>query len=144
MKRNDVKDVIDRILIPYFDCFDWKEFSKNKPMFEISHNKLDSDKAEIAETTGSVMLEMERGSIRATILGKKLAGEFNVKYVTYPYLVKMVTRVLAGSTVDEIEEMAKLSNYVQAKINTRDSHIFLPLMNFLHNKKLAENYIELQ
>ncbi len=119
MKRTDVGLAIDKIIIPYFDCICWKDFSKDKAMFDISGHKDAADKEDIAETAESVLLEMERGSQRATKLGESLSKEFKVQYVTYPYMVKLVTRVLALSTIKEIEEMVQLSILFKNRIRQK-------------------------
>lgn len=114
-KRIDVGKTIDDVLIPYADCIVWEDYgSAGSPCYDPYDFISTSEEEEAAYTLAAVQLEMRKNSSRHTTLAKKVAKQTGNDYVTYPWLRDAVSRLLAGSTYDELLSMSRLSRAVKA------------------------------
>ena len=110
----EVKLCIARVLLPHTECFDWKSFGdRGSPCY---NPECFSDPQELyqdAITRAAVLVAMPKGSKAHLRLGTKMAESLGCKYVTYDWLVKVVGRLLSGTSYSELREMAILSSAIQ-------------------------------
>lgn len=118
--RIDVAKTIDDILIPYADCICWEDYgSEGSPCYDPNDYASVAEEEEAAYTLSAVQLEMNKYGIRHTDLAKKVAKQTGNKYVTYPWLRDAVSRLLAGTTYDELLSMSRLSRAVKAGMQAK-------------------------
>lgn len=118
--RIDVGKTIDDVLIPYADCIAWEDYgSAGSPCYDPYDFSSTAEEEEAAYTLAAVQLEMRKNNSRHTVLAEKVAKQTGNDYVTYPWLRDAVTRLLAGSTYDELLSMSRLSKAVKAGMQTK-------------------------
>ena len=106
---------IDHIVIPFADCIAWEDFGpKGNPCYDPYDFASAAEEEEAAYTLAAVQLEMGKYSKRHKDLAKKVAKQTGNDYVTYPWLRDAVSRLLAGSTYDELLSMSRLTRAVKA------------------------------
>lgn len=112
--RTEVAKAIDEILIPYVDHFAWKDFgAAGSPCYDPNDFSSPAEEEEAAYTLAAVQLEMEKYGSRHTDLAEKVAEQTGDQYVTYPWLRDSVSRILSGTTYDDLLSMVKLSRAVK-------------------------------
>ncbi len=115
-----VRKAIEEILIPYADCIAWKDLgSAGSPCYDPYDFSSAAEEEEAVYTLAAVELELKKNSKRHTDLAKEVAKYTGNNYVTYPWLRDAVSRLLAGSTYDELLKMSKLSRLVRSGMKTR-------------------------
>lgn len=118
--RIDVARTIDDILIPYADCIAWEDYGPEcNPCFDPYDFASDAEEEESAYTLAAVELEMRKYGKRHKDLAKKVAKQTGNNYVTYPWLRDAVSRLLAGTTYDELLSMSRLSMAVKAGMQVK-------------------------
>lgn len=118
--RIDVTKTIDDILIPYADCICWEDFgSAGNPCYNPNDFSSAAEEEETACTLAAVQLEMGKYGKKHKELAKKVAKQTGNKYVTYPWLRDAVSRLLAGTTYDELLSMSRLSRAVKAGMQAK-------------------------
>mgnify|MGYP004453098027 CR=1 FL=1 len=118
--RTEVAKTIDEILIPYVDCIAWKDFgAAGSPCYDPNDFSSSGEEEEAAYTLAAVQLEMEKYGTRHTNLAAKVAEQTGDKYVTYPWLRDAVSRILSGTTYDELLPMFQLSRAVKAGMQAK-------------------------
>lgn len=111
---------IDHIVIPFADCIAWEDFGpKGNPCWKPYHYASVAEEEEAAYTLAAVELEMGKYSKRHKDLAKKVAKQTGNEYVTYPWLRDAVSRLLAGTTYDELLSMSRLSMAVKAGMQAK-------------------------
>ncbi len=119
--KDDVSKTIDDVLIPYADCICWEDYgSAGSPCYDPNDYSSDAEEEEAACTLAAVQLELKKHSKRHTTLAKEVAKQTGNTFVTYPWLRDAVSRLLAGTTYDELISMAKLSRAVRAGMKAKD------------------------
>ncbi len=112
--RTEVARTIDEILIPYVECLAWEDFgSSGNPCYDPNDFSSPAEEEEAAYTLAAVQLEMEKYGSRHTDLAEKVAEQTGDQYVTYPWLRDAVSRILSGTTYDDLLSMVKLSRAVK-------------------------------
>jgi hypothetical protein len=118
--RTVVARTIDEILIPYADCVAWGDYG---PKGNLCWNPYDyesvAEEEEAAYTLAAVELEMGKYSKRHKDLAKKVAKQTGNEYVTYPWLRDAVSRLLAGTTYEELLLMSRLSMAVKVGMQAK-------------------------
>ncbi len=118
--RIAVGRTIDEILIPFADCVAWADFgSAGSHCYDPYDFSSASEEEEAAYTLAAVQLEMKKYSKRHTDLAKEVAKHTGNDFVTYPWLRDAVSRLLTGSTYDELLLMSKLSRLVRAGMKAK-------------------------
>ncbi len=118
--RDDVRTTIDNILIPYADCFGWECYGpKGSSCYDPNNFASTADEEEAAYTLSAVTLELKKNSKRHVDLAEKVAKQTGNKYVTYPWLRDAVSRLLSGSTYDDLMSMSQLSRAVKAGMQAK-------------------------
>lgn len=116
----DVARTIDDILIPYAECVAWEDYGpKGNPCWDPYDYASIAEEEEAAYTLAAVELEMGKYGNRHKDLARKVAKQTGNKWVTYPWLRDAVSRLLAGSTYNELLSMAKLSRAVKDGMKKR-------------------------
>lgn len=118
MDRRDIGIALDTILIPMADSFCWTEFgSAGGPCFDPNHYSTPAAEINMAVTLAGVQIEMRKFSDRHIALAKQVAKNTGNRYVTYPFLRDAVSRLLAGTTLDNLLFMVNLSRqYRQVRL----------------------------
>lgn len=117
MTDTAVKQAIENILIPYADCIAWEDMGdKGNPCYDPYHFDSPGEQQEAAYTVAAVLLAAPKGSRLHLELAKKIAQLLGNEYITYPWYVKAVSRVLAGNTYSQLLSMARLACTVKAGI----------------------------
>lgn len=112
--RNEVARAIEEILIPYVENIAWEDFGAyGNPCYDPNDFSSPAEEEEAAYTLAAVQLEMKKYGARHTDLAEKVAKQTKNKYVTYPWLRDAVSRILSGTTYDELFAMARLSRAVK-------------------------------
>lgn len=118
--RTVVARTIDEILIPYADCIAWEDYGpEGNPCFDPYDFASDAEEEEAAYTLAAVELEMRKYGKRHKDLAKKVAKQTGNNYVTYPWLRDAVSRLLAGTTYDELFSMSRLARAVKAGMQAK-------------------------
>ncbi len=118
--RSTVGRTIEEILIPYADCIAWEELgSAGSPCYDPYDFASAAEETEAAATLATVQIEMRKGGRRHAELAKEVAKQTGNKFVTYPWLRDAVSRLLAGTTYDELLAMSKLSRLVKAGMKAK-------------------------
>lgn len=107
---SETKRAITEVLIPYADCFAWKDFGdRGNPCYD-PYKLADSQEAyNSAVSEMYVALAMPKGSPEHIQLGSRIASLLDCKYVTYDWLRKVVGRALSSTDYNELKEMTALS-----------------------------------
>lgn len=118
--RKEVAKTIDEVVIPYVDCFAWEDFgSSGNPCYNPNAFASPAQAKDFAYTLAAVQLEMRKNGLRHTGLAGKVAAQTGNKYVTYPWLRDAVSRILSGTTYDELLTMAQFARAVKAGMQAR-------------------------
>lgn len=118
--RSTVGRTIEEILIPYADCIAWEDFgSAGSPCYDPYDFSSVAEEEEQAYTLAAVQLKMKKGSKIHADLARAVAKQTGNKFVTYPWLRDAVSRLLAGTTYDELLAMSKLSRLVKAGMKAK-------------------------
>lgn len=118
--RIDVRKTIDEVLIPYAECIAWEDFGpKGNPCYDPYDFASAAEEEEAAYTLAAVQLEMKKNSTRHTDLATEVAKQTGNKYVTYPWLRDAVSRLLAGSTYDDLLFISRQSRAVRAGMKAK-------------------------
>ena len=118
--RIDVARTIDDILLPYADCFAWEDCGpKGNPCWDPYDYASEAEEEEAAYTLAAVELELGKFSQRHRDLAKRISEQTGNEYVTYPWLRDAVSRLLAGTTYDELLSMSRLSMAVKAGMQAK-------------------------
>ena len=118
--RIDVARTIDDILLPYADCFAWEDYGpKGNPCWDPYDYASEAEEEEAAYTLAAVELELGKFSQRHRDLAKRISEQTGNEYVTYPWLRDAVSRLLAGTTYDELLSMSRLSMAVKAGMQAK-------------------------
>lgn len=113
----EVRQAIENILLPYADCIAWEDMGDNgNPCYDPYHFDSPGEQQEAAKTVAAVLLAAPKGSRLHLSLAQKIAEILGNKYITYPWFVKAVSRVLAGNTYSQLLSMARLSRLVRSGI----------------------------
>lgn len=116
----EVVDCIQNLLIPYVSNLCWEDFSDegnacyNPFVFDSKEEEID-----LAMTRAAVQIAMPYGSKTHHMLGQKVAKLLKTKWVTYDWLAKAISRILSGSTYQELEQMIQLSNLVRSRMKEK-------------------------
>ena len=112
--RFEVGRAIDKILIPYADCFAGEELgAAGSSCYDPNDFASAVEKVEAACTLAAVQLEMEKYGTRHTDLAKKVAAQTKNQYVTYPWLRDAVARLLSSTNYEKLWSMVVLSRKVR-------------------------------
>ncbi len=112
--RAEIRACIRGVLIPYFDCIAWEDFSDaGNSCYDPYAFASKEEEEETVLTLAAVLLEMPKYSRIHAELARKVADMLGNKWVTYPWLVKAVSRIIAGATYPELLSMAMRSRKVR-------------------------------
>lgn len=108
------------LLERYHECIAWEDYSDrgnqcwNPYAFDTSN-----DREQDALWHAAVKVALAKGSATHIRLSELVAGYLENKYVTYDWLIKAVSRVLKGSSLDELREILILSEKVRAEMKAK-------------------------
>ena len=112
--KMEVAYCIDKILIPYADCFAWPDFgAAGNPCYDPYDWDSPEEEEEEAYTLAAVQLVMKKNGVRHNKLAKAVAKSTSNDYVTYPYLRDAVSRILSPTNYDELLWQVKLSQVIK-------------------------------
>lgn len=101
------------LIIQNVDCFKLEDF-KDKGSHYINWFNLSLEEAkELAFTKADVEIIMPKNSNLYRSMSKALSNAIGSEWVTYDWTVKIIGRILAFSTLDEIKKAIALSKAVR-------------------------------
>lgn len=120
VNRIEVSNSIDKVLLPFSDCIAWEDMSdRGNPCFNPYNFASSDEEVEAAYTFVAVFLEIPKGSERHRNLAKKVADQLGKEWITYDYLIKIVSRLLARTSFKELLFMAMLSRKVKNEMKSK-------------------------
>lgn len=112
--RNKVAKAIPEI-IRYHDCIAWSDLSdRGNPCYDPYDFPTIEDREEEALTYAAVKIELPKNSASHLLLSALVADDLGAKWITYDWLIKAITRVTCGATLEDLRKMLALSSLVKA------------------------------
>lgn len=112
----DIREVEKAVLLlsHNIDCFVWRDFSDiGNPCYSPYIFDTTDEMKEEAYTFAAVRIAMPKGSEIHQTLSGKVADSLDVQWVTYDWLIKGVSRIVAISSLQEFTNMINLSVLVK-------------------------------
>lgn len=111
--RNKVRKGIQE-LIKYHSCVAWLDYGDDgNPCYDPYVFDTRVEREIDALTHAAVKVELAKNSSTHHLLAELVAKDVENEYVTYDWLIKIVARILCGTSVEQLHDMLELSNTVR-------------------------------
>ena len=111
--RNEVRKGIQE-LIKYHSCVAWLDYGDDgNPCYDPYVFDTRIEREVDALTHAAVKVELAKNSSTHHLLAELVAKDVKNEYVTYDWLIKIVARILCGTSVEQLHDMLELSNTVR-------------------------------
>lgn len=85
----------------------WEDFGdRGSPTYKPYNFATKADEIEEAQTLAAVRIAMPKFSDLHRTLAKSVADDVGCRWVTYPWLTQAASRILSGTTYEEIRQRA--------------------------------------
>ncbi|MBW9171219.1 hypothetical protein K2F43_08370 [Clostridium estertheticum] len=99
-----------QLLLKHIECVAWLEFGdRGNPCYDPYNFDTEEEHIEDAYALAAVKIVMPKGSVLHQKLSESVAQEIGCKYVTYDWLIKALSRIVASSSYKELADMMKTS-----------------------------------
>lgn len=117
-KKIEAKKAI-QLLISYCSSIGWADFGDKGNACWKPYNATQMEIEEIEVWHGAIRSTLKKGCSTFVLLEQLVAKQLGCKYVTYDWLCKAISRILAGGSLFDLEEMLKISHLVQMKMQSK-------------------------
>lgn len=117
-KKEEARKAV-QLLIKYSSSIGWEDFGDKGNNCWKPYNSTPSEIEEIELWHGAIRSTLVKGSLTFVLLESLVAKQLGCKYVTYDWLCKAISRILAGGNLTDLEKMLKLSRAVQQGIKEK-------------------------
>lgn len=109
-----------QLLLNQSHCVAWLDFGdRGNPCYDPYNFSTEEERLEDAYTLAVVKIVMPKKSALHQKLGRTVAQNIGCKYVTYDWLIKVLSRIVARSSYKELADMVHLSAIVKAGMKQR-------------------------
>lgn len=105
------------ILIEFHDCIAWNDFTDkgNTCYVPQDFSSNESERKEAALVRAAVIFVVKKGGAFHLNLSKELRRDLGVCRLSYDVLVKMIARILCGTSCSELNKMVRISRLIRKK-----------------------------
>lgn len=108
--RSEVRKGIQE-LIQYHSCVAWLDYGDcGNPCYDPYVFETGTEREIDALTHAAVKAELVKGSSTHHLLAELVAKDLKNEYVTYDWLIKVIARILSGTSIEQLHDMLELSN----------------------------------
>lgn len=119
ISASDIKKKIS-LISNYLDCINWKDFGdKGSPCYNPLHFSNKNEELQENLTLGFVRTVLNRESSEYKRIASEVASELSLRWVTYDWLCKAITRLIAKPKYAELESLLLLSRNVKNGMKSR-------------------------
>lgn len=110
------------ILIEFHDCIAWNDFTdkgKNPCYVPQDFSSNEGERKEAALVRAAVIFAVKKGGFFHLKMSKNLRRDFGVSRISYDFLVKLISRVLCGTSCSELNKMVRISRLIRKKMDEK-------------------------